>query len=135
MKIKRIILTLDAFNMKTTTHPTVGQEVQCNSETSQSCYYKWKHSDIVVSTSRAIIPRTTGHYQCEAECNIRGKRCIVFGYVYISDEGMQWQIFFDNTLTSAFCFSLTTFCVMSLKWNRLVQGVHTNYGGCMWVAA
>lgn len=98
-----ITLILDAFDGKTTTNPSVGQEVQCNSETSQSCNYKWKYSDTVISTNRAITTDRTGLYQCEADCNIRGKRCIVFGYVYVSNEGLQCQVFFfDNTLSSDF---------------------------------
>lgn len=62
------------------------EKVICSVDSSQSCNHTWKwfdeiHEEIVANGS-ALVTHKPGWYQCESECNIRGKRCTVLSKLF-----------------------------------------------------
>ena len=65
---------------------TEGDTVECTANSSQSCTYKWVWyeridgdlSRTIESNNHVLTARKTGLHRCEAHCELRNQKCIVF---------------------------------------------------------
>ena len=69
----------DAFNSTERVNATIGEEVKCVANSSQSCSYKWIwfNGSQSVLTNQTFKPMEAGPYRCEATCHIGNTSCIV----------------------------------------------------------